>query len=371
VDRWQSGTHVWTTGTESEDGARFAYWRDRDMALDHDHCFLCGITLSDSNRSDEHVFPKWIQRRFNLWNEELTLLNGTRIRYRSLTIPCCQDCNTYWLSQVEAEVASAFEEGHRAVAELDRTLLCLWMWKLYYGIHFKEVALPADRREADSRAIVSPGYLGRFAEVHHVLQAVRQRVRFQRVPGSVFVYEAQVPERPEHQFDYRDSRLTPFLAVRAADTVIMVSFDWEAMAALIDAPRLNAAASIALHPFQFAEVAAFGAYLAAKFNRAFAYLVRPEGDHDFVEPVLLMREEQAPDAPFFEPMDVEEWAVVLAEFLQRNVSDVIDPSGELAWTSLINQDGTPAFVSLDQAPFGTDFRPDWTRAGFDEMPEPE
>ena len=50
------------------------------MALDHDHCFLCGVELTDAIRTDEHVFPKWMQRDFDLWNEELNLLNANHNR---------------------------------------------------------------------------------------------------------------------------------------------------------------------------------------------------------------------------------------------------------------------------------------------------
>jgi len=35
----------------------------------------------------EHVFAKWLQQDFNLWNQRMFLRNGTSIRYRQLTIP--------------------------------------------------------------------------------------------------------------------------------------------------------------------------------------------------------------------------------------------------------------------------------------------
>src|SRR4051794_24050423 len=108
------------------------------MALDHDHCFLCGVELSSDNRSDEHVFPKWLLNEFDLWDERLNLLNGTTIPYRQLTIPCCLTCNTYWLSQIEEKVQKAFSAGADAVEALDRVALCLWLGKIYYGLLFKE-----------------------------------------------------------------------------------------------------------------------------------------------------------------------------------------------------------------------------------------
>jgi hypothetical protein len=352
----QEGPRQFDAGSVPEG---LVYWRYRDMAVDHDHCFLCGSLLSADTRTEEHVFPRWLQRRFNLWDERLTLMNRTTIRYRGLTIPCCRSCNTQWLSRVETEVSAAFESGYAAVRKLDPTLLCLWMWKLYYGIHFKEVALPVERRDEASRPIVSADYLGRFAEIHHVLQALRNTVRFRYVPGSLFVYEAQVPDRPEHQFDYRDAPLRPFLAVRAADTVVIAAFDWEAMANLVHAPRLEAAAALPLHPFQFTELAAFSAYVAAKFTRRFGYLVRPEGDHDFVEPVIFVSDEHPADAPSFTPIDTEEWGRWFAASLGRDLAEVYRPEDDATWTTLLRADGSPNFMPLDRFPYGSDIRSGW------------
>jgi hypothetical protein len=39
-------------------------------------CFLCGRRLTERNRRDEHVFPKWLQKRFGLLDEKLTLLKS-------------------------------------------------------------------------------------------------------------------------------------------------------------------------------------------------------------------------------------------------------------------------------------------------------
>src|SRR5687768_8784160 len=64
-------------------------------------CFLCAKKLTSRNRSDEHVFPKWMQTRFDLTNQEIILLNGTVIPYRQLTIPCCRRCNNTYLARIE------------------------------------------------------------------------------------------------------------------------------------------------------------------------------------------------------------------------------------------------------------------------------
>jgi hypothetical protein len=138
------------------------YWPARDHALDHDHCFLWGTALTDDTRSAEHAFPQWLLRDLDLWHQTITLLNSTTIPYASLTIPACKDCNNFWLSQIESEVAAAFRAGADEGARLDQTLLALWVAKIYYGIHFK-AGFPDDRRRPDRPTILSEENLRVYA----------------------------------------------------------------------------------------------------------------------------------------------------------------------------------------------------------------
>lgn len=78
-----------------------------------DTCFVCG----DFADSDEHIIPKWIQRRYDLWNQKIRLPNDTTIAYRQLKIPCCKDCNNNVLSRLETRV----QDG-------DATDQELWKW---------------------------------------------------------------------------------------------------------------------------------------------------------------------------------------------------------------------------------------------------
>jgi hypothetical protein len=63
-------------------------------------CFYCGQVLR-GNKTREHVFPQWLKRRFGLANQHLTLLNGSLIPYRQLTVPCCSTCHNVHLSKLE------------------------------------------------------------------------------------------------------------------------------------------------------------------------------------------------------------------------------------------------------------------------------
>jgi hypothetical protein len=330
-----------------------AYWPDRDHALDHDHCFLCGAVLAADTRSEEHVFPQWLLRDLDLWQQTINLLNGTTIPYASLKIPACLECNNFWLSQVENEVAAAFRTGPKAVAALDQTLLALWLAKIYYGIHFKEVGLAADRRNPGGPRIVSVEELSRLRELHHIMQAIRRRVRITRPIGSIFVLRAQVPDERRLRFDYRDARNVAFVAMRIGATAVIASLlDWGATAGGMSMRSVETARQLDLHPVQFEEVASVIAYAAAQFIGEFMYSVYQGPDFDVLEPVLI-RGAEAPERELFAPMSVRESAEVQAVFMGMPLADIYDDEQDVTWTCVTNADGTPNQIPLDTVPMGT------------------
>lgn len=289
------------------------YHPDHDMALDHARCFLCGVSLEGSNRTVEHVFAKWMQEDFDLWNQKLWLRNGTSIRYRQLTIPCCKTCNEVWLADVEDQVSHAIREGTAAVRDLDQTVLCLWMAKIYYGLQFKELQLAQSRRDPSGAKLLDPPTLRRQSELHHLLQVVRGDIRLRRTPGSPRIFEAQVPAESRDRFDYRDLRVAPYLALRLGPTVVVASLlDWGIINQFPD-PYLDLAAQLELHPAQFPEVAAHAAYRAMRFNARFAMLTIPSTeDADILEPVLVAPTPQ--HLPRLRPFLAREFTVVFHEY---------------------------------------------------------
>lgn len=342
------------TAAELEQAQRtVAYWPDRDHALDHDHCFLCGSQLTADTRSEEHVFPQWLLRDFDLWQQSITLLNGTWIPYRSLKIPACKECNNFWLSQVEDEVATAFRAGPEAVASLDQTLLVSWLAKIYYGIHFKEIGLPADRRDTGGPRILSAEELRRLRDLHHLLQALRRRVRFTRPLGSLFVFRAQAPDQPSLQFDYSDARNVAYAGVRIGSTAVVASLmDWGATSGGMRMRVVEAARQLDLHPLQFAEVLGVIGYAAAQFVGVFIYFVQQVPDRDVLTPVLV-REGDDPDPQVFAPISARRAAEAQAAFMGFPVEDVYDDETGALWSTVAQPDGTPIPMSLQTIPMGT------------------
>lgn len=329
-----------------------AYWPDRDHALDHDHCFLCGSLLTDETRSEEHVFPQWLLRDFDLWQKTITLLNGTSIVYAALKIPACKECNNFWLSQVENNVAAAFRSGPEVVASLDQTLLACWLAKIYYGIHFKEIGLAVDRRDPEGPRILSAGELTRLRDLHHIMQAIRGRVQFARPLGSVFVFRAQAPAEPSQRFDYRDARNISFLAIRVGTTAVVASLlDWGATSNGMTMRVVEAARQLDLHPLQFAEVMGVIAYAAAQFIGEFVFHVYTGPKSDVLEPALI-RDAGAEYDPVFAPISMRDAAEVQAAFMGFPVENIYDEEQGTLWSTVAQSDGTPIPMSLDTVPVG-------------------
>lgn len=147
-----------------------------DLQTDDDSCFLCGTR--NKPITQEHVFPKWLQNRYDLWNQTLSLLNETTIQYRNLQIPCCSTCNREELSRLENAISAAISSGFEAVATLDKRQLYFWAGKLYFGVLRKEITLLQERSDPGSGNILPEDSLRHFSELHLFLQGIRGKHEF-------------------------------------------------------------------------------------------------------------------------------------------------------------------------------------------------
>lgn len=143
------------------------------LRFTYEHCFLCGKDLKEEYNSIEHVFPKWLLNKFELWDKKLTLLNGSKISYRQLTIPCCKSCNSNHLSALEKTIRENVEKGYSAFYNLDKTKIFQWTGKIFFGILFKELSLLIDQKHKDYSTIMSPKLLEKYKNLHGFLQSIR------------------------------------------------------------------------------------------------------------------------------------------------------------------------------------------------------
>lgn len=249
-----------------------------------DACFLCGVTLTADSRSEEHVFPRWLQDRFGIRDKTLTLLNGTTIPYRQLVVPCCNPCNTKYLSQLENRVSGSLfaRNGSPGLPSLHD--LYLWVSKIFFGILYREILLPLERRNPEGDSIVDPTAMQMYRMVHFFLQSVRVPMTFHcphsPFPASVFLFDLQEPQTPDARFDFRDDVANRNLFLRLGCKGILASFDGGAQAATVGHLFARDAQHV-LHPLQFEELGAKLFYKSTLLTRVpYLLIAAREGGYE-------------------------------------------------------------------------------------------
>lgn len=307
-----------------------------------DHCFLCATRLTSENRSDEHVFPKWLLHRHGLWDQEMVLLNGTRIQYRYFTIPCCKQCNTEHLSALETKVRAAFEKGVDAVRALGETTVGGWLSKIHYGLLFRSRTLTWDRSSPEQGPIITSQWLEGFRTQHLLLQALRGALTYAHPHGpfSVLIYTCQTGEPAGRCFDYVDSAEYPFTALRSNEVgLVGVLQDWGTMSACRNnIVPLRAAAALTLHPEQFTEAVAVARFtFEHRRDDTHIFFGRPPGGGWVVGPVPMLYERR--EIPY-DNFTLSEFVPSLAAALHVPPSAVTDIEGRVT-SRLTDRHGKP------------------------------
>lgn len=237
-------------------------------------CFLCGCRLGRKNRSDEHVFPKWLQNRYSLANEKLRLLNQTEIAYRQLTVPCCRDCNTKYLHPIETAVSRAVARGPNAVRALGAQTIFIWLGKIFYGVLYQEMFLRVDRSKRTNSGITTKEQLQQYASHHLFLQSVRVPLTFKGFfPASIEILKTQEPrDDPRSAWDFSDDLHSMFIGCRMGTVGIVCMLQDGGAQRRIFPDLLRPALSLKLHPLQFREVMAKVRYQGMLLNKIPQYL---------------------------------------------------------------------------------------------------
>jgi hypothetical protein len=187
-------------------------------------CFICGKDLILGDYTQEHIIPRWAQRRYNLWNQQIVLINQTSIPYRQLTVPCCDDCNKYRLKPIEDSISQTVNIGKKAVVQLGKKTAFLWLGKILYGLLYKELTLLLERSDPSVGTIITPEIIERYKMHRFFLQQVREIVDcVDFCPGSIHIFTMQKMPDPILEWDFCDNIDTMFVGCRAGRTAFIAS----------------------------------------------------------------------------------------------------------------------------------------------------
>lgn len=308
----------------------------RNRKFDDKTCFLCAGSLTELEPSDEHVIPKWAQKRFDLWDQQMVLLNGTSISYRHLTIPCCRDCNRNHLQPIETAVANAVAKGPAAVRELGEHLLFLWLGKIFYGLLYKELFLSSDRSIINAPPIIDPETLMLYEDHLFFLQEARRKIETVGFcPASIFVVRTQKPVSNRFQWDFTDNISTLFIGIRMGEVGVLGVLNDGGMLRF-DSDVYQAIANHPLHPLQFRELCAAISYQSSIRQRAPTYIKRAGSPHK------VFKLDGCSTTPLYKDWDLDQYAQFLSyhtgipvEKLHPRSNQIIsflyDPEGNLVY----------------------------------------
>ncbi len=252
------------------------------MTFTYDKCFLCGSQLSDENRTDEHIYPKWLQNMFNLWDKELILLNRTSIKYMHLKIPCCKSCNGKMSALFEKPIERAVSGGYDELITLDRNIIFLWLNKMSYGMLFKELSLDLSRREPERGKICTVDFLKESQMQYLFLQTILTNGSYTGNPYSMLIFRID-PCDIESYWAHDNPFLKTFF-IRMSNIGIITSLMDNGFneSFFLQFPDMEQLLHKMLHPIQFAEICAKFLYKCSLFYRNPSY-------------IMMMDDEQKPE----------------------------------------------------------------------------
>jgi hypothetical protein len=148
-----------------------------------DSCLFCGVALDDLSRTREDIFPGWLQREYEISDRQLTLLNGTYVRYRSLLVPACNVCNNVHASQLEQRVkqdCATYQD------------IWIWLLKLQLGTMAFETSIrwARDRRDPLSEEPIVDASVLDLGFLHSLFDTLKvEKPQYAPNPlGSVFSF---------------------------------------------------------------------------------------------------------------------------------------------------------------------------------------
>lgn len=114
----------------------------REIIFENKSCFICATPLNEENRSEEHVFPKWMLRDFKMHASAIDLPNKEKHRYGGYVVPCCVRCNSRMGSEIEEPISTIIKSGYDSVIkQIDQDgprLIYDWLARIFLKTHLKD-----------------------------------------------------------------------------------------------------------------------------------------------------------------------------------------------------------------------------------------
>jgi hypothetical protein len=322
------------------------YKRLRSHKYDDSSCFLCAKSFEDVEPTSEHIFPKWLQNKYNLCDQRLIILNQSSVPYRQLTVPCCVECNSYYLQSIEKTISDSLNHGYKSFQNLETKKLFLWLRKIFYGILFKELFLLLNRKNENGLTITTPEILKEYETHLLLLQEVRKKIEFTGDnSGSIYIFQTQKPSEIKLQWDMFDNIDTSFIALRMGEVGIIGCLA-DGGAHMIYKDDYEAIMKLPLHPIQFKEICAHFSYRSTLTTRIPKFITIESNPHKIIQTPLGGFSLK----PYFDEWDVKTYAQYLSFYTGLSLDKLYTPPDKVM-TWLYNPSGKLQFMNFEDFPF--------------------
>ncbi|SEL27233.1 hypothetical protein [Nitrosovibrio tenuis] len=245
-------------------------------------CFICGASPDSTKFNNEHILPRWLLKRYNLYSRQITLPNLTGYNYGQYVIPCCQNCNALLGRKIEEPLRKLVSEGSAAVNEYVRKegpwLIFLWQCLIFLKTHLKDKNLPLNRDRRSGNEMIGEIYEWKLLHhIHSVARSIYTGAKLSpEILGSFLLIPAKVHEHFEG-FDYGDLYITGSSLLQL-DDMCFISVLNDANGALCSLDSTLQKINGPLSPLQTREVFARLSYINLKLKN------RPQFFSDFNHP---------------------------------------------------------------------------------------
>lgn len=193
-------------------------------------CLICADENAESNK--EHVVPKWILRKFSLYNCNITLPNGTVFKYKDYVVPCCRSCNQLLSKELETPISKAYKDGFEGINNFltndHEYKLFSWLALIFIKIHYKDSFLPLNQDRRLISGPISDELEYDWGSMHHTYCLARASFSKATIEpqalGSLSVFPILTDSRERELFDIGDFTFANTFAIRIDDVGIIACF---------------------------------------------------------------------------------------------------------------------------------------------------
>ena len=286
-------------------------------------CFLCGRRLDSPGSTAEHVFPKWLLKRYGIWDDDVIMLHGRRKPYRKVRIPCCANCNNRTLSRLESTIRNSLDAGYSQFIRIDQQVIFQWLLKIFYELLHLEKRTFLNPARPQEGAGISAAELERFQACYSFLQSLYIPTRFTPSnPWSIFFFRTKTYAEKRLNFDFRDNTRCLTIAIRMDDVGIIACLQDNGAVRPLIGKGMDKFKNHTLHPLQFLELAGHIFYHASRLNRIPKFVtVRGDGQQQILALPLGGFSRQ----PIFDPWVPEQCARMLSAMWRRPLTECFTP----------------------------------------------